>query len=74
MRYYVGIDMGTSSVKVLLMDESGCVVKDSSRGYAVSEPRPGWKEIDPEFWMKAASEGYRIERCDRTDAYGCHAG
>ena len=69
MRYYVGIDMGTSSVKVLLMDESGCVVKDSSRGYAVSEPRPGWKEIDPEFWMKAASEALEelLEYVDAED-------
>lgn len=56
MRYYVGIDMGTSSVKVLLMDENGRVVRDSSRSYEVSEPHPGWKEIDPEVWMRAASE------------------
>lgn len=56
MKYYVGIDMGTSSVKVLLMDENGCVCQNSNREYTVQEPRSGWKEIDPEIWMEAAGE------------------
>ena len=57
MKYYVGIDMGTSAVKLLLMDENGRVVGGTSRSYRVSEPFPGWKEIDPELWMQGVAEG-----------------
>ncbi len=56
MRYYVGIDMGTSSVKALFIDEEGRVCGECVRSYTVSEPGPGWKEIEPEFWMDAVTD------------------
>ena len=56
MRYYVGIDMGTSSVKALVMDEEGRVCGECIRSYIVSEPYPGWKEIEPELWMDAVTD------------------
>lgn len=55
MRYYVGIDMGTSSVKALFIDEEGRVCGECVRSYTVSEPSPGWKEIEPELWMDAVT-------------------
>lgn len=53
MEYYIGIDIGTSSAKSLLMDSAGKIIKTSARTYEISERYPGWKEIDPELWMQA---------------------
>jgi len=53
MEYYVGIDIGTSSAKLTLIDDTGKLIKESSREYKIMEPQPGWKEIDPEIWMYA---------------------
>jgi xylulokinase len=47
---YLGIDLGTSSVKVLLVDEEQRVVAEASSSFAVSRPRPLWSEQDPEDW------------------------
>lgn len=53
MSLYVGIDIGTSSAKTIIIDEKGTILCESSREYTVSELRPGYKEIDPEIWMEA---------------------
>ena len=42
--YYIGIDIGTSSVKVLAIDEAGKIVKTVSREYTISYPFPLWSE------------------------------
>ena len=42
--YYIGVDLGTSSVKLLLMDKQGTVVKTVSKEYPISFPKPGWSE------------------------------
>ena len=49
----LGIDLGTSSVKVLLQGVDGTVVGEASRAYPVLAPRPGWSETDPEAWWTA---------------------
>ena len=56
MEQYIGIDIGTSSAKLTLIDEAGEIRKETSREYEISQPAPGWKEIDPEIWMKAVEE------------------
>lgn len=56
MDYYIGIDIGTSSAKLTLVDEMGNVRKEAERGYRFSEPHPGWKEIDPNIWMGAVDK------------------
>ena len=56
MEQYIGIDIGTSSAKLTLIDETGEIRKESSREYEISQPAPGWKEIDPEVWMNAVDE------------------
>lgn len=50
MAIYLGIDIGTSSVKITAIGEAGSVLATVSTGYAVEEPQPGWREIDPEVW------------------------
>jgi activator of 2-hydroxyglutaryl-CoA dehydratase len=44
---YLGIDVGTSSVKAVLMDGAGTVVKQASASLSVSRPHPLWSEQDP---------------------------
>ena len=50
MNYYVGIDLGTSSVKVLLLNSEGEVVSSVTREYPLYFPHSGWSEQNPEDW------------------------
>ncbi len=50
MNYYVGIDLGTSSVKVLLLSDEGDVVSSVTREYPLYFPHSGWSEQNPEDW------------------------
>ena len=54
---YIGIDLGTSAVKLELVDENGAIRNELSRSYPVNYPHPGWSEQDPEEWKKAVLEG-----------------
>lgn len=56
MSYYIGFDLGTSSVKLCLTDEKGNLIKEANRSYEVLQPTLGWKEIDPETWWENACE------------------
>ena len=49
--YYIGIDLGTSAVKLLLMEESGKICNIVSREYPLFFPHPGWSEQKPEDWF-----------------------
>jgi xylulokinase len=49
----LGIDLGTGSVKALLLDADGTVLAESSQPYSVKSQKPGWAETDPEAWWKA---------------------
>ncbi|PPS45931.1 xylulokinase [Chroococcidiopsis sp. TS-821] len=51
----LGIDLGTSSVKALLLDTNGTVVREATCAYAVQAPQPGWAETDPEQWWNAVA-------------------
>lgn len=51
----VGIDVGTSAVKGLAIDEHGGVLARAKASYPLSTPRPGWAEQDPELWWEATS-------------------
>lgn len=53
MRYYIGIDVGTSGTKSLLVDETGKIVTQVSCEYPLYQPQNGWAEQDPEEWWKA---------------------
>ncbi len=50
---YLGIDLGTSSVKVLLIDADQAVIGSATSPLEVSRPHPGWSEQDPADWIAA---------------------
>jgi len=50
---YMGIDLGTSSVKVILIDDAGSIVDEASVPLTVARPRPLWSEQDPQAWWDA---------------------
>ncbi|MBR4502005.1 MAG: xylulokinase [Clostridia bacterium] len=54
---YIGVDLGTSAVKLELVDENGNIKNEISRSYPVRFPHPGWSEQDPDDWKKAVLEG-----------------
>src|SRR3954447_15057137 len=49
----LGIDLGTSSVKVVVLDFKGRALASTSAAYPVETPRPGWAETDPALWWDA---------------------
>ena len=55
--YYLGVDLGTSSVKLVLMESDGKIVKTASREYGLSFPKPGWSEQNPEDWFAGFESG-----------------
>lgn len=52
-RTYLGVDVGTSGVKAIVIDESGKALGDASAPLDVSRPQPGWSEQDPAHWWQA---------------------
>ena len=73
---YIGVDLGTSAVKLLLMDEAGQIQKIVSREYPLSFPQPGWSEQKPEDWLRETVAGIRelTADCDRTQIAGIGCG
>lgn len=59
MKYFIGADLGTSSVKLILLSLGGEIVKSTVKYYSVSYPRPGWSEQSPTDWWQAFADGVR---------------
>ena len=57
--YYIGIDLGTSAVKLLLMESGGGIANVVSREYPLYFPHPGWSEQNPEDWFEQTMEGMK---------------
>ena len=57
MKLYIGVDLGTSAVKLLLMDEAGGIKKIVTKEYPLEFPQPGWSQQAPQDWHKAVMEG-----------------
>ena len=55
--YYIGIDLGTSACKFLLVDEKGLILNEVTKEYPLEFPKPGWSQQNPEDWKKAVLEG-----------------
>ncbi|MBQ9607486.1 MAG: xylulokinase [Lachnospiraceae bacterium] len=55
--YYIGVDLGTSAVKLLLMESDGTIANIVSEKYPIAFPHPGWSEQEPEDWWKAVKKG-----------------
>lgn len=56
---FLGIDLGTSSVKIVAMNEDGKITASITKDYDVSYPKVGWSEQNPEDWWQATSDGIR---------------
>lgn len=56
MAYYLGIDIGTSGTKSLLIDQSGKVLAEATANYPLSTPKPLWTEQNPEDWWTATKQ------------------
>ncbi|QDT09404.1 xylulokinase [Planctomycetes bacterium K23_9] len=53
MSYYLGIDIGTSGTKTLLVRADGAVIAEANAEYPLDQPKPGWTQQDPESWWTA---------------------
>ena len=76
MKTYIGMDLGTSAVKLILTDEAGTILRTVSESYPLSCPHPGWSEQDPEDWWNGVSRGVEalLEGFDRTAVAGIGVG
>lgn len=57
MSYYIGIDLGTSAMKLILMDRNGTIHNTVTKEYPLHFPHPGWSEQNPEEWRGAVLDG-----------------
>ena len=73
---YIGVDLGTSAVKLLLMDETGDIKNIVSKEYPLFFPHPGWSEQNPEDWFEKSVEGIKelTEGFDRSKVAGISFG
>lgn len=73
---YIGIDLGTSAVKLLLMDGGGRILKTVSREYPLYFPHPGWSEQNPSDWLEQTILGVRelTADCDKSSIAGIGCG
>ena len=76
MMFFIGVDLGTSAVKLLLMDENGKIHKIVSKEYPLYFPQPGWSEQKPEDWFAQSMEGIKelTAECDKTQVQGISFG
>ena len=64
MNNYIGIDLGTSSVKMLLVSKEGEILKSVTKEYPIFYPQSGWSEQNPYDWYNASIEGLKELICD----------
>ena len=76
MLLYIGIDLGTSAVKLILMDESGRIHNTVSREYPIFYPHSGWSEQNPEDWYSQTIQGIAelTAEADKTRIAGISCG
>ena len=73
---YIGIDLGTSAVKLLLMNEKGEIKNIVSKEYPLYFPNPGWSEQKPEDWYEQSMAGLKelLEGFDKSQVAGISFG
>ena len=74
--FYIGVDLGTSAVKLLLMDSDGKIVNIVSKEYPLYFPHPGWSEQKPEDWYEQTMIGIKelIADVDKSQVAGISFG
>lgn len=63
MKYLIGVDLGTSATKTIIMDQEGRIAASASRSYPLYEPANGWAEQDPHDWRDAVMATIREVVC-----------
>ena len=73
---YIGVDLGTSAVKLLLMDSEGKIINIVSKEYPLYFPHPGWSEQKPEDWYEQTMAGIKelLADADRSRVAGISFG
>lgn len=73
---FIGIDLGTSAVKLLLMDENGKIHKIVSKEYPISFPNPSWSEQNPNDWYEQSLKGMEelLLDCNKSEVAGISFG
>ena len=61
----IGVDIGTSGAKAILMREDGTILSSRREEYGISAPRPGWAEQRPEMWFEKATACLRAVAAER---------
>ena len=76
MKYYIGVDLGTSAMKLLLLDGMGEILKTVIKEYDVYYPNPAWSEQNPEEWWTAFVSGVKelVSEVDRSQIRAIGAG
>lgn len=76
MKYYIGMDLGTSALKLILIDENKSILKTVSKQYPISYPKPNYSEQNPEDWWTAVKEGLAelTDGFDRSEIKGIGVG
>lgn len=59
MNTYIGIDLGTSAVKMLLVSADGEILGSVSKSYPIFYPKDGWSEQNPTDWLAAVKDGLK---------------
>ena len=59
MGYLLGIDLGTTNIKALIINEEGRLISEANKEYPISTPLPGYAEQDPDIWYKSLKECLR---------------
>ena len=74
--YYIGVDLGTSAVKLLLMDSNGKIANVVSKEYPLFFPHPGWSEQKAEDWYEQSMAGLKelLEGFDKSQVAGISFG
>lgn len=72
MTYSLGIDLGTSGVKIILASTQGKIIKETSKTYPIHYPQPGWVEQHPDDWWDSIREGLQdlLKDVDTTKIIG----
>jgi len=73
---YIGVDLGTSAVKLLLMEGNGKILKIVNREYSLSFPHPGWSEQNPYDWFEQSMDGLKelLDGSDKSQLAGISFG
>ena len=59
-KYLIGLDIGTSGAKCIIVDDEGKVIASSTQEYPLYTPKPGWAEQDPKDWWDACVRGLKV--------------